>query len=103
LKICKNKSCSTFQVLQISQYFFFQIQLRFWNLNLKSKGNNFWKWVNSKLLQILHGNFKNSKHQSCTSWQDLQLCFLNYFQILPPFWNWNRGIKKGSNLRFESF
>jgi hypothetical protein len=29
LKICKNKSCSTFQVLQISQYFFFQIQLRF--------------------------------------------------------------------------
>jgi hypothetical protein len=93
LKNLKNKSCSKFQDLQLSCFYLFQILLRFWNLNLKSKGDNFWILINSKLLQLLHGNFENPKHQSCTYWQDLQLCFLNYFQIMLPFWNLNRGMK----------
>ena len=50
------------------------------------KGDTFWKSVFSKLLWILYWNFKNSKHQSCTSWQDLQLCFWTQPQILLSFW-----------------
>jgi hypothetical protein len=49
------------------------------------KGDTFWKSVFSKLLWILYWNFKNSKHQSCTSLQDLQLCFWTQPQILFGF------------------
>jgi hypothetical protein len=50
LKICKNKTCSIFKVLQLSQYKHFPVCPRFWNLNLNWKGDIFWNSVNSKLL-----------------------------------------------------
>ena len=61
------------------------------------KGDTFWKSVFSKLLWILYWNFKNSKHQSCTSWQDLQLCFWTHPQIWLGFWI----AQKGANLGFK--
>jgi hypothetical protein len=49
--------------------------------------------INSKLLQILHWNFENSKNQYCTSWKDLQSCFLDHPQIHFRFWITQKGIK----------
>jgi hypothetical protein len=95
LKICKNKSCSIFKDLQLSQYEHFPIRLSFWNLNLNSKRDIFGKSEKPKLLWILYWNFKNSKYQSCTSRADLQLCYSKYFQIMPPFWNWIGKMKRG--------
>jgi hypothetical protein len=50
LKISKYKSFSKREYLQLSCFDLFQILLRFWNLNLKLKGDIFWILVNSKLL-----------------------------------------------------
>jgi len=39
-------------------------------------------------LQITHNyskNMKISKNESCSTFQTLQLCFKEHFQILPPF------------------
>jgi hypothetical protein len=54
LKNSKYKSFSKREDLQLSCFDLFQILLRFWNLNLRSKGDIFWILVNSKLLQILY-------------------------------------------------
>ena len=32
-----------------------------------------------------------SKNESCSTFQTLQLCFNEHFQIMPPFWNLNLG------------
>ena len=63
------------------------------------KGDTFWKSVFSKLLWILYWNFKNSKHQSCTSWQDLQLFFWTQPQILLSFWITPKGAVLGFKIR----
>ena len=44
-----------------------------------------------KLLSNFLKKLKISKNQSCSTFQTLQLCFNEYFQILPPFWNLNLG------------
>ena len=38
-----------------------------------------------KLLTIFLKMLKISKNESCSTFQTLQLCFKEYFQILPPF------------------
>jgi hypothetical protein len=59
-----------------------------------------WKWVKfkicifSKLLQILYWNFENSKYQNCTTWQDLQFCFLAHPQIIFRFWITQKGVNR---------
>ena len=38
-----------------------------------------------KLLSIFLKKLKISKNESCSTFQTLQLCFSEHFQILPPF------------------
>ena len=38
-----------------------------------------------KLLTIFLKKLKISKNESCSTFQTLQLCFNEHFQILPPF------------------
>ena len=38
-----------------------------------------------KLLSIFLKKLKISKNESCSTFQTLQLCFNEHFQILPPF------------------
>ena len=52
-----------------------------------------------KLLPNFLKKLKISKNESCSTFQTLQLCFKEYFQILPLFWNLNLGCI----WAFESF
>ena len=52
-----------------------------------------------KLLPNFLKKLKISKNESCSTFQTLQLCFKEYFQILPPFLNLNLGCI----WAFESF
>ena len=44
-----------------------------------------------KLLTNFLKKLKISKNESCSTFQTLQLCFKEHFQILPPFWYLNLG------------
>jgi hypothetical protein len=59
------------------------------------KGVKFEIWIFSKLLQILHWNFENSKHQSCSPRKDIQTWFYTISQILLRFWFIQKGVKSG--------
>ena len=52
-----------------------------------------------KLLTNFLKKLKISKNESCSTFQTLQLCFKEHFQILHPFWNLNLGCI----WAFESF
>ena len=52
-----------------------------------------------KLLTNFLKKLKISKNESCSTFQTLQLCFKEHFQIQPPFWNLNLGCI----WAFESF
>jgi hypothetical protein len=84
-KISNKKVVQIFQLYNFHVGHFSKFQIDF-ELGIQiGKGDTFWKSVFSKLLWILYWNFKNSKHQSCTSLQDLQLCFWTQPQILFGF------------------
>ena len=96
LKNSQHESCSTFYVLQLSCWPLFKIPTGFWVGGLIWKRGHFSEICIFKITCILYWNFKNSKHQSCTSCQELQPCFWTQPKILLNFWLMQKGANLGS-------
>jgi hypothetical protein len=88
-KVAQKEKIYNFVFWTIFKFFLhFEIWIGEW------KGVKFKIWIFLKLLQILYWNFVNYKNQNCTTWQDLQFCFLAHPQILFRFWITQKGVNK---------